>query len=367
MQVAGLPISLIWAFAVLAFGMLLMVCVVLLLRREGQSPEWDLDSAPGGARNRQLQHMSRLLRAVRSVNNLIVAERDERQLLEKACRLLVTTRGYRMAWIGLVGDGDKRVRPVTQAGFEEGYLDQIEITWDDSPMGQGPTGRAIKLAEPSLMRDIETDPTFRPWREQALRRGYRSSAALPLRFRGQVLGALNVYSEMPDAFDIEEVGLLQEMADHLAHALGTFRLESELEQARRAGRLAAAFRTAFENASVGMVVTGSDGIIQNVNDCMMELLNTYESREQIVGRLSLAKLRMFRGSAVRANVAELFSERHEVEFECRTSAADGRERLLRCRGVPIMQEGEGLTEAVWLVEDVTGHLTRAHADGGRPH
>jgi putative methionine-R-sulfoxide reductase with GAF domain len=215
-EIGGMSVSLIWAVAILAFGVLLMACVLLLLNREPEPPSWDTPEGTKGTPGQHLRHLTRLLRSIRAMNGLIVAEREGGPLAEKACQLLTVSRGYRMAWIGLVHEGDKQVHPVAQAGFENGYLDRIVITWDDLPTGQGPTGQAIKSGEPAVMRDIETAPEYRPWREEALKRGYRSSAAIPLRFKGQVLGALSVYAEQPEAFGIEEVGVLQEVADHLA-------------------------------------------------------------------------------------------------------------------------------------------------------
>ena len=53
--------------------------------------------------------------------------------------------------------------PVAASGFEKGYLESIRITWDDSPEGNGPSGRAIKTRKPNIMRNLVDDPTFKPW------------------------------------------------------------------------------------------------------------------------------------------------------------------------------------------------------------
>ena len=229
----GAKITLLWVMVILSFGVLMMVCVLLLLKREPtEVAVWE----PGSSAVKSsgyLQHLSRLLRAIRAINSVIISDRQVDQMLQKACRTLTETRGYKMAWIGLIGPNSKRVVPAAQAGFEDGYLDEVEVTWDDSPTGRGPTGQAIKTGEPSVMRDIEVAPEFQPWRKQAMERGYRSSASLPLRFENRVLGALSVYSEMTNAFDIEEIGLLQEVSDHLAYAIGSIQLEEELRVDRQ--------------------------------------------------------------------------------------------------------------------------------------
>jgi len=59
----------------------------------------------------------------------------------------------------------------------------------------------------------------------------RSEAALPLRSRGQVLGALSVQSDQPTAFDPETIAVLQMMVDQVAVALDNATLFSRTETA----------------------------------------------------------------------------------------------------------------------------------------
>ena len=81
-----------------------------------------------------------------------------------------------MVWIGYKEeDDDKSIRPVASAGFEEGYLETLNITWADGERGRGPTGTAVRTGRPSGCRNMLTDPAFAPWRDEALRRGYASS------------------------------------------------------------------------------------------------------------------------------------------------------------------------------------------------
>jgi GAF domain-containing protein len=65
----------------------------------------------------------------------------------------------------------------------------------------------------------------------SLLEGARSGAALPLRSRGRVLGALSVQSTREGVFDVEVVGVLEAMADQLAVALDNARLFAQTEAA----------------------------------------------------------------------------------------------------------------------------------------
>ncbi|MBZ0121293.1 MAG: GAF domain-containing protein, partial [Sandaracinaceae bacterium] len=157
------------------------------------------------------QKLERAYRAFVHGHQVVRSARTEAELFRNVCETAVNDLGFRLAWIGLAGD-DFAVVPVAQAGYESGYLDSIRITWSDDVLGGGPTGRAIRERKPVIARCIATDERFAPWREDALRRGYASSAAIPLSNGAHCLGALNLYAAEPDAFDDDEIALLEELA-----------------------------------------------------------------------------------------------------------------------------------------------------------
>ncbi|MFQ5538286.1 MAG: PAS domain S-box protein [Gemmatimonadota bacterium] len=179
-----------------------------------------------------LERVNRAHRVLSKGREGLIRAQDEEGLWTHACRVVVEEGGYAFAWMGLAAaPPEKTVRPVARWGEDGGYLDSVEIRWDDSPRSRGPTGTALKTGEPFVAHDIATDPIFAPWRDAALAVGFASSVALPLIHDEEVIGALNVYSRDARAFDAEEVRLLQELADDLAYgaaALRTRAREKEL-------------------------------------------------------------------------------------------------------------------------------------------
>ena len=153
-------------------------------------------------------------------------------MLAQVCQIIVSTAGYRLAWVGLAEWNDqKSVRPVAQAGFEEGYLKTVNITWADSERGRGPTGASIRTAAPCVIKDTHTAVNFAPWRAEAVRRGFGSVVGLPLIVDGTILGAITIYAPELDAFDEDEVTLLQELADNLAYGMMALRTRFAQKQA----------------------------------------------------------------------------------------------------------------------------------------
>lgn len=66
----------------------------------------------------------------------------------------------------------------------------------------------------------------------------RSEAALPLRSRGQVLGAITIQSARPGAFDPATIAIFQSLADQVAIAIDNARLFTETENALQTVRQA---------------------------------------------------------------------------------------------------------------------------------
>jgi PAS domain S-box-containing protein len=172
----------------------------------------------------ELIRLNRSLRMLSDTNQALIRIADEMTLLNEVCRITVEIGGYRMAWIGLAqNDKAKTVRPVAHAGFESGYVESANLTWADNERGRGPGGMAIRTGQLCITRNIPLDPAFAPWREAAIRHGYKSNIALPLISEGHTLGVLEIYSVNTDAFDANEVEILKEMAGDLAFGINALR------------------------------------------------------------------------------------------------------------------------------------------------
>ena len=72
---------------------------------------------------------------------------------------------------------------------------------------------------PCVAQDITTDESFAPWRAEARARGYASAAAIPLCNGATRIGVLSLYAIERDAFDDDEVALLEEIAVDLVLAV----------------------------------------------------------------------------------------------------------------------------------------------------
>ena len=179
--------------------------------------------------------LNRELRAISSCHQTLMRAVDEQTLLDDICRIACEEAGYHMVWVGFAEHDDaKSVRPVASAGFDDGYIAQAGITWADTERGRGPAGTAFRTGETVCIQDYARDPLAAPWRAEALRRGYRSGIALPLKDEGSVaFGTLNIYSTEPNAFTSEEIRLLKELSGDLAFGIMVLRARAERKRIDR--------------------------------------------------------------------------------------------------------------------------------------
>ncbi len=179
----------------------------------------------------------RALKMLRTCGLLVARTRDPQELFEGICRNLVLMGGYRLAWIGRAETGpDRLVRPLAHYGFEQGYLERVRMTWGEGRHGSGPTGMALRSGHPAMARDLWNDPSYRPWREEAHKRGYASSIALPLSLPDGGKGVLNIYSGRVHAFDQGERDLLVDLASELSFASRALGEKKVLYESQRALR-----------------------------------------------------------------------------------------------------------------------------------
>jgi len=215
---------------------------------------------------KRIEHLNRVLRSIRDINQLIVQTKDEERVLQQVCNILTEVREFPLTWIGRASLKNKRVIPVAASGKDTSYLNTITIRWDDSTSGQGPTGMAVKTRKPFVIRNILTDSRYKPWREEAVKRGYYSSAAFPILAEGKLYGVLNVYSTIPDGFDSEEIDLLSELSRDLANAIYSLRREKREADMRRALRESEeSYRSVFENAIDAIYILDRQGHFLDVN------------------------------------------------------------------------------------------------------
>jgi PAS domain S-box-containing protein len=260
-----------------------------------------------------LRRLNRELRATSSCNQIMVRAADEQTLLNEVCRIVCEEAGYRMAWVGYVENGQaKTIRPVAWAGSEDEYIGQAGPVWGDTEPGLGLAGTAVRGGETLTVQDFAIDPRMARWREEALRRGYRSGIALPLKDEnGKVFGVFMVLSSDAGAVTPSEISLLEELSGDLAFGVTTLRARAKHTQAEEALRESEElFRITLENILDPMLITNDSGAFTFISPNVPLVLGYSMEEIQTMG-----------------NVSTLFGR--EI-FACETMGTQGESRDFEC-------------------------------------
>jgi PAS domain S-box-containing protein len=178
-----------------------------------------------------LRRANRALKTLSEGNLALVRAASEEELLRTVTNVIVKNGGYLLAEVGYAeNDPEKSITPMAWSDINESHCWLEHSVWTDTEQDQLPIARAIRSGTTQIYHDIANDPGCRLWRDAALTRGYASNIALPLTNGGKIFGGLSIYSSELDAFDEEEVRLLEELANDLAYGIFTLRTRAEHEQ-----------------------------------------------------------------------------------------------------------------------------------------
>ena len=259
----------------LAFAVFILICLMISFISEALHRAWRKaesiqallkeEVAGHEATERSLKAANRLYVTLGRISLTALHAVEGESFFEAICRDVVAVGGFRMAWIGLVDESAQCLRPVSHAGFENGYLKEMVL-----PIGvgasQGPTNQSLSEARVVTNNDTRTNPAMAPWREAALERGYASSAAVPLHCQGKVIGALTLYAGEPGFFSTEETRLLDQIGEVVSFALDSQWTQSEkVHTSQSLQESEARFRIYMENAVDSLFVHDFEGRLLDVN------------------------------------------------------------------------------------------------------
>jgi GAF domain-containing protein len=113
---------------------------------------------------------------------------------------------------------------------------------------EGPCLQALHDGAPIYVKDMRAEVRWPAYRERAVEVGVRSSFSLPLQVRDEVIGALNLYSRQPDAFDERLRHNLTVFAAQAAAALTMVLRQARQDQVSAQLEQALASRTTIDQA-----------------------------------------------------------------------------------------------------------------------
>jgi PAS domain S-box-containing protein len=234
-----------------------------------------------------IRKLHRTLSVLSDINQSIVRIRHLPSLFEKACEIAIEKGIFRMAWIGLFDKNTGRIDPVTHAGIADNDLERLISALNTQPLLD-----SFRTRGRLVCNDIQNDPRWLTWREEASRLGYYATVALPLIVAGEIRGIFNLYADELDFFDTEELRLMDEMAGDISLAMEMVEQDEQHSQAEAAVKRYAERMKILHEIDLGLIeATSIEAIfdaalihIRNLFDCQQAIavLFDYATNEAIV-------------------------------------------------------------------------------------
>lgn len=167
-----------------------------------------------------LARISRAHELSSKTNAAIIRIREQQPLLQEICRIAVEIGSYDMARISLLDADQETLRLAAWSGVEADPFSTLDLSVrDDTDIGRGITGFAMRMRRTIVCNDIATDPRHVYLREELLKHGFKSLVAMPLIVNSKPVGVLNLFSFQANIFRGDEMNILRDIVGDICYAL----------------------------------------------------------------------------------------------------------------------------------------------------
>lgn len=167
--------------------------------------------------------LTELLTLLLEVNERISSTLDLDELMRRIAEVVKRAIDYEVFAILLLNEKTQELRVRFSLGHPEEVVRRLRIK-----VGEGIVGRAAQTRRSVLVNDVQSDPTY-----IASLPSIHSELAVPLLFKGQLIGVIDLEAPLPGFFNDSHVNLLELLASRMAMAIENARLyRRTLRQAR---------------------------------------------------------------------------------------------------------------------------------------
>jgi len=319
-------------------------------------------------RTGELEHRSKLLKAVADVGKAVTSFRDLSELLQQATYLIHENFGYYHVGIFLL-DEHKEYAVLSATNSEGGHR-MLEKKHQLKVGETGIVGYVTQNTKARIALDVGKDAVYfdNPDLPQT-----RSEMALPLIIGGQVLGALDVQSTEPQAFSEEDISTLQILTEQIAIAIQNANLFNEAEKALETARMGygeisrgAWSKILHNQPRIGFLATPPTTIQIHSDTLEVNLAKAVETGDLILGNdgLTISMPIRVRGQtigAIRLKKSEISESWTQDEINLAIALSDQLSGALK--SARLYKESQQLAARESLISDISARINAvSHTD-----
>ena len=148
---------------------------------------------------------------------------DLDELLEKVLDNLLRVITCNSAVIYLINPHSGTINQVVGRGLQDSTKEKLRLK-----VGQGITGRVAQTGKGIIVSDVASNPDYIAFRPET-----RSEMAVPIRSGDDIIGAFNIESDLPNAYNQHDLQMLEAFASLAAITIERARLYAERMAARK--------------------------------------------------------------------------------------------------------------------------------------
>ncbi|HTZ31469.1 MAG TPA: GAF domain-containing SpoIIE family protein phosphatase [Methylomirabilota bacterium] len=213
-----------------------------------------------------------VLATLAEIGEQVNASLDLDEVLAKAAVLIKKHIDYELFGVLMVDSDGGYLKHRFAIGYPPGLAENLRI-----PIGQGITGTAARTGHPVRVSDVTQDPRYINAIDSV-----RSELAVPLIFRGKVVGVLDIQSRHLDYFTRDQQNILSVLANRLAIAIENARLFQQVRtQAETLLVLNEVSREISSILDVEEVLRSAAELVKRVIDYQILSLMLFDEQQQV--------------------------------------------------------------------------------------
>jgi phosphoserine phosphatase RsbU/P len=213
-----------------------------------------------------------VLATLAEIGEQVNSSLDLDEVLARAAVLIKKHIDYELFGVLMIDGDGTYLKHRFAIGYPPGLAENLKI-----PVGQGITGTAARTGHPVRVSDVSQDPRYINAIDSV-----RSELAVPLIFRGKIVGVLDIQSRHLDYFTRDQQNILAVLANRLAIAIENARLFQQVRaQAETLLVLNEVSREISSILDVEELLRRAAELLKRVIDYQILSLMLYDEQQQI--------------------------------------------------------------------------------------